>query len=278
MSRDCDGTTSAMPDSTMTVNGARAVRRSDNHDTENGSDATRGGSSTIVSPLRPRPTAGLCRKLSWNPCTLPTTLPRVPSNAVYPVAQGLNPKAIAYGQFPVVPTKARRAAWRDLLPATKVVLVEARSLHAALRALVGTTAKPCPDFMCDSRGLNPSAARRWTNRVLNGRGGCGRIMTNGTHSQATPDRASLDPAGTTLSRVIALAPAGRRPPRKLLQEGARARRRWRRRSTDRRGHGRIATGQMFQARPPRPFNMPSHPDRSQTSARQGPCGPTAARS
>src|SRR5262245_25065615 len=41
--------------------------------------------------------------------------------------------------FPVVPTKARRAAWRDLLPTTKAAFVEARSLHAALRALVGTT-------------------------------------------------------------------------------------------------------------------------------------------
>src|SRR5262245_5967106 len=58
-------------------------------------------------------------------------------------------RAFAYGRFPVVPTKARRAAWRDLASTKTAFVVGRRFLHAALRALVGTTGKPWPDVICD---------------------------------------------------------------------------------------------------------------------------------
>src|SRR5262245_66156034 len=81
--------------------------------------------------------------------------------------------------FPVVPTKARRAAWRNLLPTTTAVFVEARSLHAALRALVGTTGKLCSDLI---RGSPPS--------------GTGGLKASAHHAVAAADAEHLagDPA------------------------------------------------------------------------------------
>src|SRR5580698_5415409 len=47
-------------------------------------------------------------------------------------------RAIAHS-LPVVSTKARRAAWRDLVLSDRPLVVEKRSLHFALRAPVETT-------------------------------------------------------------------------------------------------------------------------------------------